>query len=65
MNELCTSLSDWCNFNGLTLNPSKSKAIIFSNKTVTNPPAVFLNGSIIEYSNEICYLGLISNLIQN
>ena len=59
MNDLLKVLYDWCCFNGLTLNAVKSKAVIFSNKNYPNPPQLFINGEIIEYANEIVYLGLV------
>ena len=58
MNESFTKLYDWCNFNGLALNCSKTKAVLFTNKlTVENP--LQIAGNRVEYVNAYRYLGLI------
>ena len=58
MNKTLSTLSEWCRFNKLTINPAKSNAIIFGNKKYSDVPKLVIDNSTIEYVNSTIYLGL-------
>ena len=58
-NEHMNTFYRWCLTNKLYLNLSKTKAMIFSNKQIPDPPPqITINNVIIEYVTEYKYLGL-------
>ena len=56
LNFYLYKIVDWCNFNKLTLNASKSKWIYFSNKN-QNIPRLFVNNIELERVKSYKYLG--------
>ena len=57
-NEL-VMISSWMKVNRLSLNTSKTFAINFSNRNITNPLSLVLNDTVIEWKSSIRYLGVI------
>ena len=49
---------DWCKYNKLAINPSKSEYLIITNKTLDFEPELFLGTEIIQRKNCVKYLGL-------
>ena len=45
--------------NRLSLNTTKTFAINFSNRKISNPQSLVLNNTVIEWKNNIRYLGVI------
>ena len=58
MNDRLKTILDRCNCNKLSLNPSKSELIIFTNKPIDNEPLIYLGNSLIERKSTVKYLGL-------
>ena len=56
--SLLNSIWDWCLFNRLSLNASKSTAVVFSNRLFP-PISLHINNSNITFSNSVKYLGVI------
>ena len=56
-NKLKTVL-DWCKANKLSINPSKSELMIFTNKAVLAEPEIFLGIDKINRKSSVKYLGL-------
>ena len=57
LNTCIQKISQWCSFNGLSLNAEKSKAMIFSNREY-NAPNIILEGRLIDVETEsFKYLG--------
>ena len=67
LNTLCELLqsvldivSEWCEENGLSVNPSKTKMIIFTRKRkIVGLKIPLINGTPIVLVNEVKYLGII------
>ena len=58
MNEKLIKLSEWCRFNGLKLNSSKTKCMIFSPVSLVDVPDVKIDDVTIERVDSCKYLGL-------
>ena len=65
LHHLCNIVNDelenvniWFKVNKLTLNPSKTKYIIFSNKNIIEPTNLIINQFQIERVNKIKFLGI-------
>ena len=58
VNTLLSGILDWCRFNKLSINPSKSEYIIVTNKTLEFEPRIVLGNDIICRRNSVKYLGL-------
>ena len=58
MNRALINISKWCIYNMLTLNPDKSKCMVFSNRAIQFIGALTLNDKIIEIVSLINYLGI-------
>ena len=58
VNDRLKTILDRCNCNKLSLNPSKSELIIFTNKPIDNEPLIYLGSSQIERKSTVKYLGL-------
>ena len=52
-------LSEWLNFNKLTPNVFKTKAMIFNARSMNTFPQTFFNNVEIEYVSNFKYLGLL------
>ena len=58
VNEKLALLLDWCNYNNMVINPSKSQYILITNKKVDDNPIVKLGGDNIERVSNCKYLGM-------
>ena len=58
MNLILSRLYDWCNFNNLTINPSKTKWMLFTNNKVPQSPEIYIHNKKIEQVKNFKYLGL-------
>ena len=58
VNERLKVIFDWCTFNKLSLNASKCKYMLFTNKTIETDPVILLNQLPIERVTEYKYLGV-------
>jgi hypothetical protein len=59
MNNEVKILCDWLNANGLALNKSKTKMIVFTNQQVNNVATLKINETPIEQVDKYKYLGMI------
>ena len=61
VNSELTSFTEWANSNKLSVNTSKTYPILFSNSIVPtdNLPNILLNGNIINFVDNVKYLGVI------
>ena len=57
LNYILSQVLDWSNYNRLALNNSKTKWMLFSNRTVETPD-IFLAGKRVEKVDSFKYLGL-------
>jgi hypothetical protein len=57
-NVILGSVIEWCNYNRLAVNVTKTKAMLFTNR-LADPPEIFINNSLLEYVEEYKYLGVI------
>ena len=55
------TVQDWVNYNHMFLNPSKCKFMLISHKRnrMNNPPAITVNGQMLETVSTFKYLGLL------
>lgn len=58
MNAILIRVFEWCKFNRLALNVSKTKAMLFTNRPFV-PPVISVNYNPIEFVTEFKYLGLL------
>ena len=58
INVSLNKLYDWCNFNGLALNCTKTKAVLFTNKIIVNP-SLQIHGNTVEFVDAYRYLGIL------
>ena len=58
INERLKIILDWCNCNKLSINPSKSEMMIFTNKCIEVEPDIRLGSSRILRKSAVKYLGL-------
>ena len=58
------TVQDWVNYNHMFLNPSKCKFMLISHKRnrMNNPPAITVNGQMLETVSTFKYLGLLLTL---
>ncbi len=60
MNSALKIVERWCLENGLTVNPRKTKLVLFTNKRKLNKVSLpMLNGARLEFSDHAKFLGLI------
>lgn len=60
MNAAFSIVDDWCRKNGLTVNPQKTKLVLFTNKRkLLNMKRPRLNGIQLEFAKEVKFLGFI------
>ena len=61
INRDLVRIGDWCRSWAMLVNPSKTKALIFSRSRTENPhfPDLILNGTIVEVVKELRILGVI------
>jgi hypothetical protein len=57
-NEILQNIFEWCKYNRLAINVTKTKAMIFSNRTV-DYPVIKINDHILEYVDNFKYLGVL------
>ena len=58
MNDTLYQISIWCIINKLSINPEKSKCLIFSNRKVPQTITITLNDKIIKIFSNVNYLGI-------
>ena len=58
VNERLKLVFEWCSFNKLSLNASKCKYMLFTNKKIDSDPIILLDSLPIERVNEFKYLGV-------
>ena len=58
VNNRLKIILDWCNFNRLSLNATKSEFILFTNRIVQNDPPIQLGPDAINRKKIVKYLGL-------
>ena len=58
VNESLKLVFEWCSFNKLSLNASKCKYMLFTNKKVDSDPFILLDSLPIERVNKFKYLGV-------
>ena len=58
VNERLKVVFDWCNYNKMSLNPSKSEYMLFTNRKVPYEPQIVLGGDRIERKSSVKYLGI-------
>ena len=58
INELINVLSIWMSKNRLTVNTTKTKIMLFSNRNIPHLPNVYFNDAVIEWVHSIKYLGM-------
>lgn len=58
VNEVLALLFDWCCFNKMIINPSKSQYILLTNKSVVTDPILNLGDDTIERVSGCRYLGM-------
>jgi hypothetical protein len=56
LNNVLQKISDWCNFNKLAINPSKTKLMVFGAKKAEIPD-IYLDGEVVERVKLFKYLG--------
>ena len=61
MNEALRQVSIWCIMNKLTINPDKSKCLIFSKRKIPQSITLFLNDQAIQLVSTVNYLGIFLN----
>ena len=58
LNFLLSKISDWSNYNKLSLNKDKTKWMLFRHRNI-DEPELYMNGEIIERVDRFKYLGFI------
>ena len=53
-----SQITDWCNFNKLSINPTKSEFMMITNKNIPFMPELKIGNDIIQLKNCVKYLGL-------
>lgn len=61
MNAELAKLMIWAIDNKVIINPLKSQAILISNKSIKDPPPIFLGNDSIDYVNKVKVLGVMLN----
>ena len=59
LTKVLDELLQWCRFNKLTLNLTKTKCMYFSKQKIANPPLLKIGDNVLEYVNHFKYLGII------
>ena len=59
INTLCERLMEWVRVNGLLINLKKTNYMLFSRKSIANPPRVVMNNEIITRVDKAKFLGVI------
>ena len=57
LNLTLDKLGDWCSYNKLSINPTKTKWMMFSNQRITLNPILSIQNQYIENVSEFKYLG--------
>ena len=58
VNRRLSKILDWCRYNKLSLNPSKSEYLLISNRKPENIPQVYIGPDEVTRKNHVKYLGL-------
>ena len=58
VNNRLRVILDWCNFNQLSLNSSKTEFMLFTNRIVQNSPSISIGSDQISRKSTVKYLGL-------
>ena len=58
INSTLRKVFDWCNFNKVALNPSKSVYMLVTGKLQYNEPRLSIDGDEVKRVETFCYLGL-------
>ena len=58
VNGKLSQILDWCQFNKMILNPTKSQYILLTNKCTPDDPVIKLGDEIIERVASVKYLGV-------
>ena len=61
MQECLVNLEAYCDLNGLHINTSKTKVVVFSRGKIRNLPRVFFKGEVLDVVFEYKYLGTVFN----
>ena len=61
INQTLSLISAWAQLNHITVNPSKSMAMVVSNRKIVSPPPIIFDGKVIPYVEKVRSLGLILN----
>ena len=61
MNLALAEILNWAKINSVTINPTKSQAMLISNKAISNAPPVIFNNCVIKYVDRVKSLGLYLN----
>ena len=59
LQTLLDNLHSFCRKNKLTVNPSKSVAVVFNPRSLRSPPPLHFNGKTIPYAPDFPYLGML------
>ena len=58
MNQRLDQILDWCRFNKMSINATKSEYILVINKKMASAPAIFLETNHIIRKKSVKYLGI-------
>ena len=58
VNQRLSIILDWCRYNKLSLNPSKSEFVLLTHRTIGIEPEIFLGTEPIRRERSVKYLGL-------
>ena len=58
VNSRLSIIFDWCNFNKLSLNPTKSEFMILTNKKIISSPDIYIGQSAVKRVKCFKYLGI-------
>ena len=57
-NKRLQTIYEWCKYNRMSLNPSKSEYLIITNKKIDYDPDIKINGETVHRKSSIKYLGM-------
>ena len=58
VNERLSIILDWCRYNKLSLNPSKSEFMLLTHRPISREPEIFLGTDPVRRQESVKYLGL-------
>lgn len=58
MNKALAIVAEWVNHNGLSISVAKTQAIMLTNKRAFQKPNFWLQGTLLELSDHVRYLGI-------